>query len=216
MKYIITGHGRTGTHWVEELLVSCLQGTWELTETQEGLLTSEKDHVIWHTNESLTVSEGLIYRSLIDTVKVIYCYRMGGLAVFASLAVAERTGEWNFYKNDYVEPFEMDVDKLLRDLDHYYVFHDLCMRDLPALYPPDRLSIICYEDLMAAQDRRKFVCDKVGLEYFPEDTLFQFEDETVKRGKNPRKYHEIIKNYAELLRASDEHISRCPPPWVSQ
>lgn len=215
MRYIVTGHGRTGTHFATDILTTCLRGWWEMTENQEGLLTSQVDHVILHTNETILAFEGL-YQWLYDKVHVIYCYRRGGLAVFTSLAVAQRTNQWNYYGKTQPESFEMDVNEFLESLDNYYICHRYFIQELRRVYPPNQLTVLCYEDIINSGDHRRYVCDKIGLEYFP---ITEFcgpqNDHESTRGRSPWNYREIITNYNELEQAFNEHFQRNPPPWIN-
>lgn len=217
MKYIVVGHGRTGTHFVIDILTSCFPGTWEEVKDQEGLLTSALDDVVLHSNNGNFILEKL-YKILYESARVIYVYRKGTLALLASLAVAEKTEEWNYYTNLPVEPFEMDVKKFLADINGYYKFHRFIWQELQLTFPPERLDIFCYEDILAAEDPRLYVCEKLGLHYIP---LQPFvgplpKKDIPRRGRNPRNYREIITNYAELEKAFEEHFKQNLPPWVSQ
>jgi hypothetical protein len=173
------------------------------------------DDVVLHTNDTVMVFEGL-YRSLYDQVRVIYCYRKGGLAVFASMAVARRTNEWNYYSKKPVEPFEMDIDLFVRSLDSYYQCHKYHLQELKDRYGPDRLTVICYEDLFYSPDHRLYVCERLGLEFRPMPELpGPPNGREASTGRSPRNYREIISNYHELEKAFDEHFQRNPPPWVN-
>ena len=217
MRYIITGKGRTGTHFVADLLGSCLPGSWEEVNTQEEMLISETQDVIFHTNDSTTLVPNHLYQILYETSTVIYCYRKNIMAMCVSMSVALKTGEWNFYSNDPVEPFDVDVDEFIFDVEEYYWFHSYSTERLQQIFPPDRLFIVCYEDVLTAQNPRQFICEKIGLEFRPLETIVGPEDDgVVSRGKNPRDYRKIIKNYAELEKIYNEYIQKHPPPWVSQ
>lgn len=211
MKYIIVGHGRTGTHWVQDLISSCFKGSWETVESLEGLLVSETDDVILHTNDSDLVIDRL-YAHLYETCRIVYCYRQGTVAIFTSLAVAKVTNEWGYYTAEPVEPFKMDVDEFIDNIKNYYVYHRYTITELRRVFPPDRLSVVCYEDLFRALDRRQYICEKLSLEYIPINE--QVLDEQFRRGRNPRRYREIITNYSEIEQASENLMKQLLPPWV--
>ena len=201
-KYIVLGHGRTGTHWVCDLMQAV---------SSEPLVMLEDDVSSWlntpsailHTNHIPLVME--VPRDRRCDVTVIVCRRLDAFATLISLYVADYTNEWSGYSDKKYEPFEIDVRVIPGMLSNYYNYYNQWVaKDIRGEF--DHVVDVIYEDLWSADSRERYICDLLSVPYSPDRRL-------QKNQLNPRRYQEIISNYDQLRECYDRFLDEHPDPW---
>ena len=204
MKYIVVGHGRTGTHWVCDLLQSVSPQPLTMIEDDIPSWIESNDKIL-HTNHIPLVMQ--VPQDVRSDVTVIVCRRLDAFATLISLYVADYTNEWSGYSDKKYEPFEIDVRVIPGMLSNYYNYYNQWVaKDIRGQF--GRVVDVVYEQLWAADSRERYICDMLDL---PHDPARRLE----KNQLNPRKYREIISNYDQLRECYDRYLAENPDPWNS-
>ena len=167
--YIVTGGGRTGSHWVEQII---------------KFIAPESE--VWHTNNT----QDLINYS--DEIKknstLICCRRQDVFSAAISYFVARHTDEWFHYSPQHISPFIIDVTIFQEKIKGIVYWHYILDNEVAPLYSNDIINV-WYEDLNCTPEnhiaRLLNITNKQGQNNWD-------------LSKNPRDYSKIIANYREL------------------
>ena len=184
--FVIYGPGRTGSHWVESILIGLIAPA----SFRQGNFSLLPNEWIYHTNQ-LHECTGLP-REIRDSVTLIVCNRSNHFDTAISHMIARHTDEWFVYTDKPVDPFNVDPEEFT------YLLHaqrDSYWAVKLALEPMfSHIIHINYDKLAAADSPEKHVADLLGIEYTVNST--QYMHLSV---KNTRNYKELILNWDQLV-----------------
>lgn len=201
--FIIFGPGgRTGSHWVESIIIDIYNSKMSLDSIQPNVVFRSGDlslfptFWIYHTNQFDAVRE--ISVEIKNSTTLVYCCRKNYFESTISLLVAQRTGEYFEYTNKAIEPFVVDIQEFKMQI--YYRKHylpALMARILPS-YP--RVVNIEFDDFISAKFPYQYVSDQLGIDYI-ENVPNHYRDflDQSKKNQNKRSYKELILNWEELV-----------------
>lgn len=192
MIYIITTHGRTGSHILVEMLSSESMKPEGLCNAISGFdprrgrkLLKYKDqyNIVIHTHDNKFVEHNNIDP---QEVVLIVSNRYNIFDSLMSLCIGQKTKEWQFYTSKKIEPFHVPSDQLLLLKKSYNNYYSGIDRTLPY----NKIIDIYYEDII-----------KYGTSYVAE--LLGVKDDLSRksqiRNKSPYSYKDLIINWEELL-----------------
>lgn len=185
MKYWILGYGRSGTHWVSELLRTVVQSDVYFDIDQWHRSPNDS---VFHTNVRADLDQNTQHAS--DTHLVVV-KRLDLFATTCSLALANHTQEWFGYSHKNFDPIELDPDQFLITM-QYQVEYYRELDTRPDLASYAKISTVVYEDLLVAGiNKESYLAGLLNLDY---------SGPVVNRDRNinPRHYRDIIANYDML------------------
>lgn len=183
--FIVYGSGRTGSHWVESILIGLLAPT----SFRYANCTMLPSGWIYHTNN---IDELLaIPREIRDSVTLVVCDRSNYFDAAISYYVAKHTGEFFVYTDTPVAPFNVDPKDFTTLLHGLHVTYRLVDSEVKPKYG----SAICidYNSLVGADVPEKYVADKLGIDYTENS---EYTHQSI---KNTRNYKELILNWDQLV-----------------
>lgn len=169
--YIITGGGRTGSHWVEQIVRYL-----------------DPEAITDHTNEH---DDLLNYPARVKTNSILVpCFRRDKFASVISFFVAVHTQEWfNYDIHREIVPIRISEEEFKQKLQDTYRWDDnFNIRVRPQFQP---VIDIWYEDLISNKSPEDYIKDKLNI---PTQLLPNHWG----LSKNPRDYSKIVVNYQEL------------------
>ena len=190
--FVVYGHGRTGSHWVESILIGLLAPT-SFRYSNCSLLPGSW---IYHTNH---IDELLaIPREIRDSVTLVICDRSNYFDAAVSYFVAKHTNEFFVYTDTPVAPFNVDPDDFTNSLCGQHLTYQRV--DFAVIPRYNSVIRIEYNSLVAAAVPEKYVADQLGIDY----TLnSEYTHQSV---KNPRNYKDLILNWKELYQLYQEWL----------
>lgn len=189
--FIIYGPGRTGSHWVESIMIGLLAPTVPLAPTAVirylgySLLPNGW---IYHTNNLQELLE--MPEKIRDCATLIVCERKNYFATAISNVVARHTDEWYHYTDKPVAPFHVDPKNFTHILGWLGESHQSIRSDLMPAY--NRMIFIDYDSLTSTAVPEKYIAEQLKIEYSP-NPIYQVSL------KNPRNYKELILNWDQLV-----------------
>ena len=190
--FIVYGPGRTGSHWVESILIGLLAPT-SLRYLSCSLLP---DGWIYHTNhwnELLGMP-----REIRDSVTLVVCNRSNYFDAAVSYVVAKHTNEFFVYTDTPVAPFNVDPDDFTNLL--YGLYDAFQLVDSEVIPRYNSVIHIDYNSLVAAAVPEKYVADQLDIDYTVNS---EYTHQSI---KNPRNYKELILNWEELHQLYQEWL----------
>lgn len=192
MKYVVYGHGRTGSHLVADVLRAVIEyqqhRSYKITDLEAWPYAPEGS--VFHTNLTHVVPE-LTQSVAKDRIRLIVTKRWNVFATAISIFVASYTKEWSGYSDRVFEPIIIDPDLFYQQ-----------MRDTVSTYttmlprqPLDGfrdVTYIMFEDIAASPNKERWVADTMGLPYKGKGLIWA--------NKNIRNYQQLITNYEDLDR----------------
>lgn len=167
--YIVTGGGRTGSHWVEQMIK-----------------VIDPSGSVDHTNQIKYLLD------LPETIKqfgiLLVCRRHDIFSSAISYFVANYTDEWFEYTNNTIKPFIIDASVLqtkILGIKHWY-------EELDQIIKPQYNSVVdfWYEDLVLTHPEQ-YLGNLLGID--AKSLTYDWN-----RNKNPRDYSKLVVNYQEL------------------
>ena len=190
--FVVYGSGRTGSHWVESILIGLLAPT-SFRYANCSLLPGGW---IYHTNN---IDELLAMpREIRDSVTLVVCDRSNYFDAAVSYVVAKHTNEFFVYTDTPVAPFNVDPDDFTNLLHGLHTTHQLVDSEVIPSY--NRVIRIDYNSLVAAATPEKYVADQLGIEYTVNS---EYTHQSV---KNPRNYKDLILNWEDLHQLYQEWL----------
>ena len=167
--YIVAGGGRTGSHWVKEIVkVLDPQGTVDHTNQIQYLL------------------------DLSDTIKqssvLILCSRRDIFAAAVSYFVARHTDEWFDYTNSEINTFTIDIKEFKDKIHGVKFWNHLFNTTIRPQF--NHVVDVWYEDMVTAHPE-SYLGNLLDLD--GKSLNFNWD-----RNKNPRDYSKLVVNYQEL------------------
>jgi hypothetical protein len=190
--FVVYGPGRTGSHWVESILIGLLAPT-SFRYSDCSLLPGGW---IYHTNR---IDKLLAMpREIRDSVTLVVCNRSNYFDAAVSYVVAKHTNEFFVYTDTLVAPFNVDPDDFTNLLHGLHTTHQLVDSEVIPSY--NRVIRIDYNSLVAAAIPEKYVADQLGIDYTVNSEY------THKSVKNPRNYKDLILNWEDLHQLYQEWL----------
>jgi hypothetical protein len=187
----VTGGGRTGSHWVEQIVSFVTEYQTKDLAWIGNLSTPGVFHA--HDTQSLVNVPESVKRSCC----LIFSKRRDVFAQAISLAVARYTDEWFSFTDKSFEPFVIDEQEFL-------TLTDLCQEhstQFELLVRPIYAHVvdIDFEDLLLNQNRvEHFVAGKIGH-------AAPTHSKSWDRNRNPRDYRRLVKNWHALYDLYQNH-----------
>jgi len=183
MKYLVVGHGRSGTHLVADL-ISKITGVENHFDIDSWIMAAPG--AVMHSNSLETIDE--IYSGIALHTHLVLVRRDNIFATAISEMVARHTGEWYHYTDNEHPQFTVDPAIFwakMSGIANYY------MEALPSRNVTERfgqVTQILFEDLMSNSHRKQsWLAAQLEID----------NDPNARRG-NTRDYRQIVKNYDEL------------------
>ena len=190
--FVIYGPGRTGSHWVESILIGLLAPT----AFRYSNCTLLPGSWIYHTNN---VDELLkIPREIRDSVTLVVCNRSNYFDAAVSYFVAKHTDEFFVYTDTPVAPFNVDPNDFTNLLHGLHITYQLVDSEVMPMY--NSMIRIDYNSLVAAAVPEKYVADQLGIDYTVNS---EYTHQSV---KNPRNYKDLILNWEDLHQLYQEWL----------
>jgi hypothetical protein len=190
--FVVYGPGRTGSHWVESILIGLLAPT-SFRYSDCSLLPGGW---IYHTNR---IDKLLAMpREIRDSVTLVVCNRSNYFDAAVSYVVAKHTNEFFVYTDTLVAPFNVDPDDFTNLLHGLHTTHQLVDSEVIPSY--NRVIRIDYNSLVAAAIPEKYVADQLGIDYTVNS---EYTHQSV---KNPRNYKDLILNWEDLHQLYQEWL----------
>jgi hypothetical protein len=182
--FVVYGPGRTGSHWVEALLIG-LFNTVHYRNKQFCVLA---DHWIYHTNNFIDLLD--IPREMRDSITVIVCDRANEFDRLISHIMAIETTEFFSYTDKIITPFYIDPNyfKSLLD-DHRFTLNEFNRTVVPCY---NRIIRIDYDAVVGAAEPEQYIADQLGIDY---QVNLDYHHGSI---KNTRNYKDFILNWEEL------------------
>lgn len=181
MRYSVVGFGRSGSHWVGDLL-SRISGLPLINDDIDSWRVRQS---VLHTNDI----DKILHTEFPCDGLLVFCIRKNSFDAIISLEVARYTNEWYQYSTDDFQPFCIDADLFVKNI------RDHSRSQINSISTAEDKKIphcVCiYEELVAARDRYRYVADTVGFTQ-------SIDHRDVPENPNPRDYTKIVSNYAEL------------------
>ena len=167
--YIVAGGGRTGSHWVEQIVK-----------------VLDPNGSVDHTNDIqylLDQSNAIQQQSIL-----LVCWRRDIFAAIQSYFVAKQTNEWFAYVDRPIASFTIDVDQFKQKIDNTHRWQEMFNN----LVRPQYNSIVdvWFEDLVSTHPET-YIGNLLNLN--GKSLNFNWD-----RNKNPRDYSKHVINYQEL------------------
>ena len=176
--FVIYGPGRTGSHWVESILIGLLSPT----SFRYSNCTLLPGSWIYHTNQ---IDELLkMPREIKDSVTLVVCARSNYFDAAVSYIVAKHTNEFFIYTDTPVAPINVDPDDFTKSLDGMRRNTWIVNSEVMPKY--NNAIRIDYNSLVAAAVPEKYVADQLGIDYTVNS---KYTHQSI---KNPRNYKELI------------------------
>ena len=186
--FIIAGPGRTGSHWIEKILVDLigLENTVSLSN-----ITLTTAGWIMHTHNLTGMVD--LPASVRKSCVLINSQRKNNFNSAISASVASVTNEYFDYTTTDVKPFNI----VLEDFKNKYRFSKNWPKQFDEFVKPyfSHVIDITYEDLASSNNPEEFVADKLGISY-TQKTSGAAQSTSI---KNPRDYKSLILNWNELV-----------------
>lgn len=182
--YIVAGGGRTGSHWVQEM-IRHITG-YELIKHTPDCLPAQ---TVFHTHDQSDLMACADFMS--HHAVLVLSKRRDYFHQAMSLAVAMHTDEWHEYSAQEVEPIELSFDALDWLMYRCRVWNEEFDRNVRPRY--HSIIEIDYEDLRSTGHRaEQLVAQRLGIVYDRPPGVYQ--------APNHRDYTKIIANYDQLAR----------------
>lgn len=181
--YIITGGGRTGSHWLEQIV--------KFITDYKSTDIHNLDGQGWvaHTNEPKDLQ--MLDQRHRETCGLLIIDRSDKAARAISYLVARRIDEWFFYSDKYIEPFDIEP-RVFHMVQHG---HQEWQQQIDTQVRPIYSHVIDfeYEELIAHSDRvEDYVAARLGI-----PNLGGQKDWS--QNRNPRDYRSLVRNYRDLI-----------------
>lgn len=182
--FVVYGPGRTGSHWIESLLI----GLFGTAHYRNNACCMLDNHWVYHTNYIPDLLE--IPRELRDSITLIVCDRSNAFDAIISYAVATKTTEFFSYTDKIVTPFYIESGHVKNLLDS----HQFTLTEFTRLIVPLYSSVIRidYESLSKSEIPEKYLADQLGIDY---RVNLEYHHNSI---KNIRNYKDVILNWEEL------------------
>jgi hypothetical protein len=181
--FVVYGPGRTGSHWVEALLI----GLFNTAHYRKDNFCVFPDHWIYHTNEINDLID--MPREMKSSITLIVCERANIFDVLISYIMATKTNEFFFYTDKTITPFRVDPGHFKNLFNNYQYTLDEFNRTVVPCYDIIRID---YDTLSAAAVPEQYVADQLGISY---QVNSDYHHRSI---KSPRNYKELILNWEEL------------------
>lgn len=186
--FIIAGPGRTGSHWIEKILVDLIGS--DNTVSIDNITLTPSGWIMHHHSLSSIAN---IPASVRESCILVKSRRKNNFNLVISALVASITNEYFTYTTTAINPFTIDLEDFKN---RYRSSHDWS-RQFDEFVKPrfSQVVDIAYEDLAESGNTEKFVADNLGILY-TQKTNGQAQRNAV---KNPRDYKSLILNWNELV-----------------
>lgn len=180
--YIVAGGGRTGSHWLEQIV----KFVTDYPEIDLGKLDGEK--WVAHSNELEDLVR--VDPDWRQTCALLVTRRRDTFAQAMSFIMAEHTDEWFTYTNKPVEAFDLDPQAFLSRQRGCELWNQAFDRDIRPLYT--RVIDFEFEELLVQGDKvEDHVAQRLGI---PNPN--GHKDWLINR--NPRDYRRLVRNWRDL------------------
>jgi hypothetical protein len=200
--WIITGGGRTGSHWVAGVLVNTLKAIqrYYTIEPINKLFIDEipsmiNDRIV-HTNDPSEFD--LLPEETLKNCQVIVTRRRNLWSRAISLVVAKHTDEWTHYDTSrIIEPFHVNSRQF------YSAIHESNIWDVEIQKLVDRVSrvhTIWYEDMVEnSSNIEQWMADQLDIKnMYNVSSIEPVVVADYSKTCNPRNYQNLIINWEEL------------------
>lgn len=180
--YIVAGGGRTGSHWLEQIVQF-------LTSYQSRRI----DDLVgqgWvaHSNNINALANVPATIRQVHTLLIIK--RQDTFAQALSHIIAERTNEWFSYTSQPVQPFEIDPEIFRMRMQSCQAWNTKFDCEIRPIYK--NIIDFNYEELVAHSDRvEDHVAQRLAV-------ANQHGHKDWSLNRNPRDYQYLVKNYQDL------------------
>ena len=198
MKYLVHGHGRTGTHLVSDVLRAVLEFKVHRSDKIFDLdqWRTATDDSVFHTNLISEVCE-VLDLGLADQTHLVLTGRWNLFATTVSMFVANHTDEWNAYT-------DRDFGPIIVDPTEFY--HNMCSQvdfytSVLASQPLDRfcaVTPVVYEDIVASASKEHWLSKIMSLPYAGQGQIWP--------NLNTRDYQQTITNYTDLSQEFNDRM----------
>lgn len=190
--FVIYGPGRTGSHWVEALLI----GLFNVTHWRNDQFSLLPNRWIYHTNHISDLLE--IPREIRESVTLLVCERASMFDKAISYIVAKETNEFFSYTDKIVKPFYVDPAYFKQFLDDHRSMQGEFNRGVVPIY--SSIIRIDYDTLSTAAVPEQYIADQLGVDYC---VNLDYCHNVI---KNPRNYKELILNWEDLHKLYQEWL----------
>jgi hypothetical protein len=188
--FVVYGPGRTGSHWVENLLV----GLFPTVHYRKDQFCVFSDHWIYHTNNFMDLID--IPREMRDSITLIVCDRANTFDRLISYIVAIKTTEFFYYTAKIIEPFRVDPESF-KDLSRsHQLYLDEFNRTILPIY--NNVIRIDYDVVASAAVPAQYIADQLGVAH---QVRSDYHHGSI---KNIRNYKDLILNWEELHQIHQE------------
>jgi hypothetical protein len=182
--FVVYGPGRTGSHWVESLLI----GLFNTVHYRSNQFCVLADHWIYHTNNLSDLID--IPREMRDSITLIVCDRANEFDRLISYIIAVKTTEFFKYSDKTITPFRVDPEYFKSLLEsHQFTLDEFNRTVVPCYHSIIRID---YDALANAAVPEQYIADQLGINYV---TNLDYQHDSI---KNIRNYKDLILNWEEL------------------
>lgn len=192
-RFIVTGFGRTGSHWVADTLANVIGlPTGDIEFDLEKWLGNHTP--ILHCHDFRDFSN--IDPSVREKIDVVWVRRKDTFGRAISMFVADHTNEWYRYSRKIVSPLLIPIDEFIERLESHVHLTVNVIGQVRPLF--DRWTEIYYEEMtMHGHATEAFVAKKLGLDATTYYANYQAH-KNAEEFRSPRSYRHIIENYQEI------------------
>jgi len=182
--FVVYGPGRTGSHWIESLLI----GLFPTVHYRKDQFCVLADRWIYHTNHHPDLLD--IPREMRDSITLIVCDRANKFDRLISYIMAINTTEFGDYTDKIIEPFCVDPDYFNSMAKDYQYWLDEFNRTIVPCY--NSIIRIEYDLVASAAVPAQYIAGLLGINYQENPDYHHVSI------KNIRNYKELILNWEEL------------------
>jgi len=182
---IIFGPGRTGSHWLEKIIIDLCGGGKTI-----GEITLLPTRWIMHTHDMVDLIN--TRPALRESCVLVNSLRRSHFDRAISNIVSDKTKEYFSYTSKPVDPFAVSVS----DFETAYRFAEIQQLQFNKFmrYRYSNIVDMYYEDLIASSTVEEYVASRLGIPY-----VATSREEQSNSFKNPRDYQQLIVNWTELV-----------------
>ena len=180
--FIVTGSGRTGSHWLEQVIRFVTD--YDAVPIRE--ITQDRPFVS-HDHEIQNLVG--VPQPVRESCLMIFTRRSDLFAQALSLAVARHTDEWFEYSDRAVQPFEIDPDYFETLIMGSREWNDRFDRQVRPCYP--RVLDVAFETLSREDPIEDWVASMIGMANHAGHKSWQ-------SNRNRRAYRQLVENYQDL------------------
>jgi hypothetical protein len=191
---IVFGPGRTGSHWIEKILIDLCGGSGKTIQD----ITLLPNRWLIHTHDIVDLIN--TKPQLRDSCILVNSLRRSHFDRAISNLVADKIDEYFKYSSKPIDPFTVDIG----NFETAYRFAEIQAAQFNKFmrYRYTHIVDIYYEDLINSANPEEYVAGMLNMSYTQTDRLEQSNS-----FKNPRNYKNLILNWDDLVAHSETLIN---------